>query len=338
MGNDGPVREDRLRAIAAGALALCCMMASSAPSHAQGTAFPTRPISIVVGYPPGGPPDLIARVVAPAIGDALGQAVVVQNRPGAGGIVAYGDVARAPRDGYTLLMADLSMVIDPLVYANPGYDPKKDFAWIAPLARSYLAMLVNPAFPAKSVQDFIAMAKKSPGELSYGSSGVGSPPYLGGLAFNIAAGVQLREVPYRGVALAITDLVAQRISAVWSSLGPSAGLVKAGQLRVLGVYGRQRLASLPDVPTFLESGVDAGAADNGSWFGLAAPAGTPPEVVSKINAAVNEALARPEVRKTLEGADYAIGASASPADLKALVDLSIPYWSDLFATAGVKPM
>lgn len=320
------------------ALSLAVMMSPAAPRAEDVAAFPSHPIQLVVGYPPGGPPDLIARVVAPAIGDALGQAVIVQNRPGAGGIVAYGDVARAPRDGYTLLMADLSMVIDPLVYANPGYDPKKDFAWIAPLARSYLAMFINPASPAGTVGDFIAMAKKSPGELSYGTSGVGSPPYLGGLAFTAATNVKLQEVPYRGVALAITDLIADRVSAVWMSLGPAAGQVKAGQLKVLGVYGKHRLASLPDVPTFAESGVNAGAADNGSWFGLAAPQGTPPETIAKINAAVGKALMNADVRKSLAAADYAISESATPADLQALVDSSLPYWADLFAKAGVKPM
>jgi tripartite-type tricarboxylate transporter receptor subunit TctC len=319
------------------AVTLGVALAPTASRAQDATAFPNHPIQLVVGYPPGGPPDLIARVVAPAIGDALGQAVVVQNKPGAGGIVAYGDVARAPHDGYTLLMADLSMVIDPLVYAKPGYDPMKDFAWVAPLARSYLAMFVNPQFPAATIGDFIAMAKKSPGALSYGTSGVGSPPYLGGLAFSAATGVNLQEVPYRGVALALTDLIANRVSTVWMSLGPAAGQVKAGQLRVLGVYGKRRLASLPDVPTFSESGVNAGAADNGSWFGLAAPAGTPPEIVAKINAATAKALAQPQVRQTLEGADYVVSDIVTPAELESLVTSSLPYWSDLFAKAGVKP-
>jgi tripartite-type tricarboxylate transporter receptor subunit TctC len=300
--------------------------------------FPTRPVALVVGYPPGGPPDLVARIVAPAIGDALGQPVVVQNKPGAGGILAYGDVARAPRDGYTLLLADLSMVVDPLVYAKPGYDPEKDYAWIAPLTRSYMAMFVNPSFPARTVDDFVAMAKAKPGQLRAGTSGVGSPPYLGMLAFSRAAGIDLQEVPYRGIALALQDLIADRISVAWMSFGPAAGQVKAGQLRVIGVFGNERLSALPDTPTFGERGIKTGAADNGNWFGVAAPAGTPPDIVARINAAVNKALKDPNVRQHLAAADYVHFDGGTPDDLKSLALSSAEYWRDLFARAGVKPM
>ena len=300
--------------------------------------YPSRPIALVVGYPPGGPPDLVARIVAPAIGDALGQPVVVQNKPGAGGIVAYGDVSRAPADGYTLLLADLSMMVDPLVYAKPGYDPEKDFAWIAPLTRSYMAMFVNPAFPARTVDEFVALAKAKPGDLRAGTSGVGSPPYLGMLAFSDAAGIELREVPYRGIALALQDLIADRISVAWMSFGPAAGQVRAGQLRVIGSFGKERLSSLPDTPTFSERGIKTGAAGNGNWFGVAAPAGTPRDVVARINAAVNKALKDPGVRAHLGAADYVHYDGGSPDDLKDLALSSAAYWRDLFARAGVKPM
>ncbi len=319
------------------ALALAALF-SAAPVLAQTAAnFPNHPISLVVAYPAGGPPDLVARVIAPAIGDALGTSVVVENRAGAGGVIGISSVARATPDGYTLLLADLSVVVDPAVYANPGYDPKKDFAWISPVTRSFMTMLVKPDFPARTVADFIAMAKAKPGDLQFGSSGIGSPPYLGGLAFMNATGVDLLHVPYRGVALAVNDLIADRISTVWMSFGPAAGQVKGGLLRVLGVYGSQRLASLPDVPTFKESGLDVGAADNGNWLGIAAPAGTPPDIVAKLNAAVVRAVASKDVQERLEAADYVNSAGGPSGQFKKVIEESADYWRALFARAGIKP-
>ena len=316
------------------------LLAAAAPGLAaaeDAASYPSRPISLVVAYPAGGPPDLVARVIAPAIGEALGQTVVVQNKPGAGGIVGFSDVARSPKDGYTLVLADLSIAIDPLVYANPGYDPRKDFAWIGPVTRSYMTMLVDKDFPAKTVKDFIALAKQKPGELRVGTSGVGSPPWLGAVAFQNAAGIKLQEVPYRGIALAIADVIAQRISVAWMSLGPAKGQVAAGQLRVLGVFGPKRLANLPNVPTFQEAGIQSGAPDKGNWLGVAAPAGTPPAIIAKINAAVNKAVHDPAVRKRLEAADYEDLDGGTPEDFKKVVDESISFWGDLFHKLGVKP-
>ena len=327
-----------MRKILAAFIALSAAGAWNIAARAQdATSYPTHPISLVVAYPPGGPPDLVARIIAPAIGKALGQNVIVENKAGAGGIIGFADVARATPDGYTLVLADLSMVVDPLVYARTGYDPKKDFAWIAPVTRSYMTMLVNPSFPGKTVADFIAMAKAQPDQLRVGTSGVGSPPYLGALAFSNAAGIKLQEVPYRGIALAVSDLIAQRLSVVWMSVGPAIGQVKGGLLRVLGVYGKQRLASLPDVPTFFESGIRTGAADNGNWLGIAAPAGTPKEIVAKVNAAVNAAIRDKDVQERLASANYVNSDGGTPEEQQTIIEDSMSYWTDMFAKAGVKP-
>ena len=321
--------------ICAAALALLASPAARAQTAAK---YPDHPISLVVAFPAGGPPDLVARVIAPSIGEALGgAAVVVENKAGAGGVVGIASVARAAPDGYTLLLADLSSVVDPFVFKNPGYDPKKDFEWIAPVGRSYMTMLVNPAFPAKTVGDFVRMAKEKPSDLKFGASGVGSPPWLGGFAFMQATGTDLLLVPYRGIALAVNDLIADRISTAWMSYGPAAGQLKSGVLRVLGVFGKDRLPQLPDVPTFKESGLDMGAADEGNWLGIAAPKGTPPDILAKINAAVNKALHDPTTHERLTAADYEKTDGGTPADLKAIVDESVGYWGSLFAKAGVRP-
>ncbi len=322
----------RLSAGLAAALAVSPALAQNAAN------YPSHPISLFVAFPAGGPPDLVARIIAPAIGEALGGAsVVVENRAGAGGIVGISDVARATPDGYTLLLADLSSVVDPFVFKNPGYDPKTSFEWIAPVGRSYMTMLVNPASPARTVADFVAMAKAKPGDLKFGASGVGSPPWLGGLAFMQATGTDLLLVPYRGIALAVNDLIADRISTAWMSYAPAAGQLKAGVLRVIGVFGKERLPQLPDVPTFREVGLDMGAADEGNWLGIAAPKGTPPDVLAKLNAAVNKALHDPATHERLTAADYEHTEGGTPAELKAMVDESVVYWGGLFAKAGVKP-
>jgi tripartite-type tricarboxylate transporter receptor subunit TctC len=311
---------------------------SPALASAQGASkFPAGNITIIVPYAPGGPPDLIARMLAPAMGDILKTSVIVENKPGASTVIGSSLVARAVPDGLTLMTVDPGLIVVPYMVAKPGFDVQKDFAWIAPLMRSYMTLIVNKDFPAKTVQDFVAMAKAKPGEVKYGTSGLGTPPYLGALAFTQATSIDLLHVPYRGVALALNDVIGGQISAVWVSQAAASAQVKGGLVRVLGVYGEHRLPSLPDVPTFKESGVDTGAADLGTWFGIAAPAATPPDIVAKLNDAVNKALRDPATRALLEKADFVGIDGGTPAQMKAIIDQNVDYWREAFTKAGVKP-
>jgi tripartite-type tricarboxylate transporter receptor subunit TctC len=246
-------------------------------------------------------------------------------------------VARAAPDGLTLMTVDPGLIVVPYMVAKPGFDLQKDFAWIAPLMRSYMTLIVNKDFPVKNVADFVAMARSKPGEIKYGTSGLGTPPYLGALAFIQATGIDLLHVPYRGAALALNDVIGGQISAVWVSQASASAQVKGGLVRVLGVYGNNRLPSLPDVPTFRESGVDTGVADQGTWFGIAAPAATPRDIVDKLNAAVNKALQDPATRALLEKADFVDIKGGTPEQLKTIVDENAAYWKDSFAKAGVRP-
>ncbi|MDB5569576.1 MAG: extra-cytoplasmic solute receptor [Hyphomicrobiales bacterium] len=307
------------------------------PAPAQGAAnFPSQTITIVVSYAAGGPPDVAARMIAPAMSTILGKPVVIENRTGASTAIGTQAVARAAPDGHTLLMADSALTVAPNILANPGFDPQKDFAPVAPLLRTYMTLVVHPSVPAKSVQELIAFAKGKPGELKYGTSGIGTPPYLGALAFIQATGVEMLHVPYRGVALALNDMVAGHLSLVFVSQSTAASQVQGGGARVLGVFGEKRHASLPDVPTFREVGLDTRIMDEGIWFGIVAPAGTPPAIVDKLNAAINAAVSEPATKSRLAAADFHVS-GGSPADLRKTIDENTVYWREAFKRAGVIP-
>lgn len=298
--------------------------------------YPTQNVVLVVPFPAGGPPDVITRILQPELQKLLGKPVIVENRGGAGGALGTASVARAAPDGHTLLMIDPSLVVAQNLIEKPGFDPLKDFVYITPTMRSYMSLVVNPEFPAKDLKEFIAHARAKPGDIKYGTSGIGSPPYLGALAFLMATGIELTHVPYRGVALAVNDLVGKHIDAVFVSQATAGAQVKGGQLRVLGSYGEQRLRSLPETPTFREAGVETPVANQGTWFGVAAPAGTPAPVVAKLNAVFNQALRDPATRELLEKADFGVE-GGTPEEMKKVVEENVAYWRDLFRKAGIKP-
>ncbi len=319
-----------------GALAAALLFPAMATGQSPAK-FPAGNITIVVPYAAGGPPDLIARMIAPVMGQTLGTSVIVENRPGASTAIGSALVARAAPDGLTIMTVDPGLVVSPYMVAKPGYDVQKDFAWIAPLMRSYMGLIVAKDFPAKSVGEFIAMAKAKPGDIKYGTSGLGTPPHLGALAFLQATNIDLVHVPYRGVALALNDVISGQISAVWMSQASAKAQVQSGLVRVLGVYGERRLSSLPDTPTFKELGIDTSVADQGTWFGFAAPAATPPDIVARLNAAVNAALRDPATHSLLEKADFVGIDGGSQGQLKAIIDSNVAYWREAFSKAGVKP-
>jgi tripartite-type tricarboxylate transporter receptor subunit TctC len=261
--------------------------------------YPTRPITLIVPFAPGGSTDVIARVMAQGLRAELGQTVVVENHAGAGGSLGTGLIASAKPDGTTIGMGTAStLAINPAAYRSLPYDVRKDLAPITNIAAVPNIMSINPSVPAKTLAEFIALAKAQPGKFSYGSSGNGSVSNLMGEQLKLAAGLDLVHVPYRGMGPAIQDAVAGQIQVLFDNLPTSLPHVQAGRLRALAVSGDKRVAALPDVPTFAELGFD-----DLNWmafFGLIAPAGTPPAVIAKLNAAAVKVIATPEVARALE--------------------------------------
>jgi tripartite-type tricarboxylate transporter receptor subunit TctC len=294
--------------------------------------YPERPITLIVPYAPGGGNDVVARAVAEPMGKSLGQPVVIENRGGAGGSVGTRQVAKATPDGYTLGLGGTgTLAIDPTLYPNVGYDPRKDFAPIGLIATSPLIILVSEAVTARNVQELIALAKTQPGKLNYASAGSGSGIHLGTVLFAETAGIDLTHIPYKGTGPALTDLLGGHVQIYFSSLPPAIGLVKQGKLRALGVTSLKRSASFPDVPTAAEQGLPGFEAV--LHYGIVAPAGTPRPVVDRLNGALRAALDDPKVRDHLatEGAEPL---PTSPEEYAADIDREETKWSALVKKSG----
>ena len=279
--------------------------------------YPERPVRVLVGYPPGGGTDLVARLVAQPLSERWKQPVVVENRPGANAIIATEAVVKAKPDGYTLLMAYATeLALNPATHKALPYEPVRDLAPIAQLASAPLVLAVHPSISAQSVRDLVALAKAKPGALSYSSSGSGSVHHFAGELFKLRSGADIVHVPYKGSGPATADAVSGQVQVTFASVASVLRFVQAGRLRALAVTSRERSSQLPDVPTAIEAGV-AGV-ELTSWYGLLAPAGTPASVVSKVAADVAAVLALPEVQKgfTAQGLDMA---KSSPAAFAAFI-------------------
>jgi tripartite-type tricarboxylate transporter receptor subunit TctC len=297
--------------------------------YAQNTSgnYPDHPITLIVPYAPGGGNDVLARAVAEPMSRSLGQPVVIENRGGAGGSVGTRQVAKAAPDGYTLGLGGTgTLAIDPTLYPNVGYDPRRDFAPVGLIATSPLIVLVNHSVPAHNVQELIALAKAQPGKLNYASAGVGSGIHLGTVLFAETAGIDLTHIPYKGSGPALTDLLGGHVQIYFSSLPPAVGLVKEGKLRALGVTGLKRSSSFPDLPTVAEQGLPGFEAV--LHYGIVAPAGTPRPIVDRLNAALRAALDDPKVRGHIatEGAEPL---PTSPEEYVADIDREETKWSTL---------
>src|SRR5215469_3424306 len=277
-------------------IAATALTATGALAQAPAT-YPTRPLTLVVPYPAGGGNDVIARLVAAKMSQSLGQPIVVENRAGAGSTIGTRDVARAAPNGYTILIATSSLAINPSLYPDVAYDPKKDFASIGLIATSPNFVLVNPSVPVHSVADLIALAKKEPGKIDFASTGTGTSTHLAAVLFAKMADVKLNAVPYKGVAPAITDLLGGQVALMFCPMASVVGQVRAGSLRAVAVTGAKRSPLFPDLPTVAEAGLPGYAAE--LHYGLVAPAGTPPDVIAKLNGALNQALADGEIKSRL---------------------------------------
>jgi tripartite-type tricarboxylate transporter receptor subunit TctC len=280
------------------AIVLC----ATALAHAQ--SFPAKPIHLIVPFPPGGGNDTVARAIATQISPELGQPVVIDNRPGAGGSVGAELAAKAPADGYTLFLAGVgSHAVNPNVHAKLPYDPVKDFAPVTLIASAPSVLVINPSVPAKNIAEFTAYARANPGKLNYASNGAGSAAQLAAAMYESMAGVKMVHVPYKGIAPAITDLLGGQVQLMFGTVVALVPHIQAGKLRALAVTSRKRSPLLPEVPTLAESGLPDYQA--GSWYGIEAPTGTPRPIIDQLNAVIVKALRQPDVarRLALEGAE-----------------------------------
>jgi len=305
---------------------------SGLTAHAQ-TAWPSRPVKLVVAFPPGGVADVMARVVSQPLSEALGQPVIIENRAGANGNVAADAVAKAPADGYTLLVATTGIEsANPFLFGKMPFDPGKDLAHVAALGRIQLFLVTRPSLPVKDTKEFVAFAKSNPGKLSYGSAGAGSTPHLAGELFKQQAGFYATHIPYRGAAPALQDLLAGQIDYYFDP-GISFPHVRTGKLKMLAVASNKRSALFPDVPTLAEVGYPGVEAD--TWFGVYAPAGTPPEVIARLNRDLNKALATPAVKARI----LDVGGEAtpmSPAEFKGIDQAETKVFGALIKARGIK--
>ena len=302
-------------------------------THAAAQGYPNKPVKMLVPFPPAGATDVVGRFLAQKLGERWGQSVVVENRPGAGGSIGSDLVAKAPADGYTLLMATSSThSIGPSLSKLP-YDPIKDFAPIAHVANVPNVLVVSPTLAAKDIKEFIALAKSKPGQLNFASSGQGTIVHLNGELFKMLAGVDLQHIPYKGTALAIPDLANGQIAMLFDSLASVMPHIRSNRARPIALNGRTRSPLLPDVPTFAEAGMPA--FDTYTWFGLFAPAGTPKEIVSKVHDDVLAALQSPDLKERFAsvGAEP-VGGTSEAFVARILADTAM--WAQVIKAAKVK--
>jgi tripartite-type tricarboxylate transporter receptor subunit TctC len=297
-------------------------------------AFPSRPVTLIVPYAAGGGNDLMARIAAEKMSKTLGVQVVIENRGGAGGSIATRQIAKADPDGYTLGLGGTgTLAINPTLYGNVGYDPRKDFAPIGLIATSALVVCVHPALAAHSIPDLIALAKREPGKLNYASAGTGSGIHLGTEYFASMAGIKLTHIPYKGSSPALTDLVGGHVAIYFSSLPPAVGLVKEGKVRALAVTSARRSAIFPDLPTVAEAALPGYEAV--LHYGIVAPAGTPRPIIDKLGAALRAAVASDDLRSRLaeDGAEPLV---STPEEYAADIDREETKWSAIVRKSGAK--
>ena len=311
--------------------ALAVLGASGARAQSK---FPAKPVRIIVPFAPGGSSDILARSIGQALTEAWHEEVIVENKPGAGGSIGAAAAARAEPDGYTLLMGHIgTLAVNPSLYPNLPYNPVTDFAPVALVAMVPNILVVHPDLPAHNVKELIALAKSKPGVLTYSSGGQGSAANLAVEYFKLLTGTDITHVPYKGTHPALIDLIAGHVSMTMTGLPPVLPQLRAGKLRALGVASRTRLAQVPDVPTIAESGVPGFEATQ--WYGLVAPAHTPPAIVEQIAAEVQRALARPDLHKHLV-AEGAQPANLALADFGAFIREEIVRWGKVVRAAHIQ--
>jgi tripartite-type tricarboxylate transporter receptor subunit TctC len=308
------------------------LLFAAAQALAQG--YPSKPVKVLVGVPPGGPTDTLARAVAPDLAEALGQPVVIENRPGASAVIATEAVAKAPPDGYTLGFIYITHATNATLMSKLPYDTLRDFAPVSMVGQQSMVLLAHPAFPANSVQELIAAAKANPGKLDYGASDAGSAPHLAGELFKMMSGTQLTPIWYKGTAPAMTDLIAGHIPVMFISNISALPHVKTGKLKALAVTGAQRTALAPEIPTVAESGLPG--FEVYGWYGFAAPARTPRPIIQRLHGEVVKIAQNPKMKARLAAQGLELVGS-SPEEFDAFIRAELAKWSAVLKAAGVKP-
>jgi tripartite-type tricarboxylate transporter receptor subunit TctC len=314
-------------------LTVAAAMLIGLPLAAHAQDFPSRPIRVVVPFPPGGPTDVLARIVAVRLGQRLGQSVVIDNKPGASGMIGADMVAKAAPDGHTLLVNASIHVINPSLYAKPPYDAMADFAPVGNLADVPLVLTVNPKVNARSVKELVALGKSAKTSLAFASAGNATSQHLSAEAFKIAAGVDMLHVPYKGSAPALTDLIGGQVQLMFDSLPSSMPHIKSGAIRPLAVTTRKRSAALPDVPTVAESGYPDFIIS--TWYGVWAPAATPPAIVQRIAREIAAIVRQPDVREQFAS----LGAEPvgnTPEEFTAFTKVELARWAAIVKQSGAK--
>ena len=307
---------------------------SGVGTSALAQSYPTKAIRLVVPYTPGGTSDILARVIGQKMNDAWGRPVIVENKPGANGNVGADLVAKAPADGYTLLLGDIgALCISPSVLPGLPFDPAKDFQAVVMISYSPHVLGVHPSFPANNVRELIALAKAKPGTLNFAMSGVGSAQHLAGVEFALRTGVQWTYVPYKGGSAAIADVVAGHADVLFNGMLGVYPFMKAGKLKALAISAPKRLAAMPDLPTIAEAGLPG--FETGSWQGVLAPAGTPRPIVDKLNAEITRILGTPEMKEQLAAQGTEVRAG-TPEAMASFMRTEIARWAKVVKQAGVK--
>ena len=317
----------RMRAL----LGLAGLLGAVTVAFAQ---YPSKPLRMLVGFPPGGANDIVARITAQKLSETLGQAVVVENRPGNAGVVAAEALAKSVPDGYTLMLGSTGTnSIAPALTTKLPYDPVNAFVPVGLVGIAPSALVVNANVPAQSVRELVALARSRPGKLTYASSGNGTTLHLGGELFKLMAGVDMVHIPYKGNAQALNDVIGGQVDMILSALPPALPLAKAGKVRILGIAMPERLRSLPEIPTVAEQGLPG--YEMSTWYGVFVPAGTPPEVTERIGTELRRGTADPKVRDLIlaQGIEPL---SDTPAEFRAFVNAELAKWAKVVKAAGIK--
>ncbi|HYC47156.1 MAG TPA: tripartite tricarboxylate transporter substrate binding protein [Burkholderiales bacterium] len=319
-----------MKHFAIGAFSCVCLVAACA-AHAQ-TAYPVKPVRLVVPYTPGASNDTLSRASAESMSPLLGQPIVIDNRPGAGGMIGAEHAARSTPDGYTILNVQASFATNAAIRAKMPYDVYKDFAYIGMMAKSPMIVVVHPSMPIRSVKELVGLAKKRPGDLNYGSSGTGGSNHLATELFAKTAGIRITHVPYKSIGPALVDLVGGHVQMVITSLPSALVQVKAGRLKPLGVAGEKRSTFAPEIPTVKEGGVPYVSE---LWWGLAAPGKTPPEIVDRLSETLRKAMQTPQLKQryATEGAE---AVPMTPPEFTKYVHAEVARWRQVVKDAGLK--
>jgi tripartite-type tricarboxylate transporter receptor subunit TctC len=315
---------------------LLALVASAALAQSdRASSYPDHPVRMIVPWPPGGGTDIFARAISQKLQQSLGQPFVVENRAGASGNIGASMVARADPDGYTIVLATITLATNPSLYKSLDFDATKDLAPITLIAGVPHMLVVNPSLPVQSVEQLIALAKQKPGKLSYSSAGVGSPFQIAAELFKQSAGVDILHVPYRGGAPAIADVIGDHVDMTFANLVAVLPLAKSGQVRALAVTSANRSSAAPDIPTMAEAGLPGYAFT--SWFGVLAPAHTPPEIIKKLNSEILKALHSPDIAASLsaQGADLI---ASTPQEFQFFLKSETAKWARVIRAAGIKPI